>query len=61
MACYHQTCDTWSPTLDFRGAAQDVELLLDIGRTLASTNQWPQWRPTSEFRAIREKSAGDRH
>jgi Zn-dependent M28 family amino/carboxypeptidase len=60
MACYHQTCDAWTPDLDFRGAAQDVKLLFDIGHTLAFSDQWPEWRPSSEFRAIREKSAGAR-
>jgi Zn-dependent M28 family amino/carboxypeptidase len=60
MACYHQTCDTWSSTLDFRGAAQDATLLLDIGKTLAFSDQWPTWRQSSEFRAIREKTAAKR-
>jgi hypothetical protein len=61
MACYHQTCDAWTPALDFRGAAQDAQLLLDIGRDLAFSDRWPEWRPTSEFRAIREKTAAARH
>jgi Zn-dependent M28 family amino/carboxypeptidase len=60
MACYHQTCDAWSPTLNFRGAAQDVELLYDIGRDLAFSDRWPEWRATSEFRTIRERSAAER-
>jgi Zn-dependent M28 family amino/carboxypeptidase len=60
MACYHQTCDVWSPELDFRGAAQDVELLYRIGRDLAFSNRWPEWRPTSEFRAIRDRSSDQR-
>jgi Zn-dependent M28 family amino/carboxypeptidase len=60
MACYHQTCDTWSPALNFSGAAQDVALLYAIGRDLAFSSRWPEWRPSSEFRAIRDRSAAQR-
>jgi Zn-dependent M28 family amino/carboxypeptidase len=56
MACYHQTCDAWTPTLDFTGAAQDVELIRAIGMELANSNAWPTWKPGSEFKAIREAS-----
>lgn len=58
MACYHQTCDRWTPDLDFRGAADDVALALEIGRDLAKSNRWPEWKPGSEFGVIREKSLG---
>jgi Zn-dependent M28 family amino/carboxypeptidase len=56
MRCYHQTCDAWDASLDFRGAAQDVELFHAIGKSLASSSRWPQWRPDSEFHAVRAKS-----
>jgi Zn-dependent M28 family amino/carboxypeptidase len=59
--CYHQTCDEWSPGWDLRGAAQDVSLAYRIGRTLAFSRTWPQWREGSEFRAVRERSATQRH
>jgi Zn-dependent M28 family amino/carboxypeptidase len=58
--CYHQTCDEWSPNWDLRGAAQDVSLAWRIGRALANSRAWPQWRPGSEFRAVREGSAAQR-
>lgn len=58
MACYHQTCDSWTPELDFRGAADDVALAYEIGRDLAQSNRWPAWKPGSEFGAVREKSLG---
>jgi len=61
MKCYHQTCDTWSQTWDLRGAAQDVALLYTIGRDLADSRAWPQWRPASEFKGLRDKSAAERH
>ena len=59
--CYHQTCDEWSPNWDLRGAAQDVSLAWRIGRELANSRAWPQWRQGSEFRAVRETSAAQRH
>jgi Zn-dependent M28 family amino/carboxypeptidase len=58
--CYHQPCDEWSPAWDLRGAAQDVSLAYRIGRALANSRAWPQWRATSEFRAVREQSAAQR-
>ena len=50
--CYHQPCDDWSPDWDLRGAAQDVALAYRIGRDLAFSTRWPQWRESSEFRAV---------
>jgi Zn-dependent M28 family amino/carboxypeptidase len=58
--CYHQTCDEWRPDWDLRGAAQDVALAYSIGRELAFSGKWPAWSASSEFRAVREKSAGVR-
>jgi Zn-dependent M28 family amino/carboxypeptidase len=54
--CYHEPCDAWSPTWDLRGAAQDVDLFYRIGRELGNTRRWPGWRPSSEFKAIRDMS-----
>jgi Zn-dependent M28 family amino/carboxypeptidase len=58
--CYHQTCDEWRPDWDLRGAAQDVALAYAIGRELAFSRRWPAWRPGSEFRPARDKSAAAR-
>jgi Zn-dependent M28 family amino/carboxypeptidase len=57
---YHQPSDEWSPTWDFTGMAQDDQLLHNLGRDLANSRKWPNWSPDSEFRAIRDKSAGER-
>jgi Zn-dependent M28 family amino/carboxypeptidase len=54
--CYHEPCDAWSPTWDLRGAAQDVDLFYRIGLDLGNTRRWPGWRPSSEFKAIRDRS-----
>jgi Zn-dependent M28 family amino/carboxypeptidase len=58
--CYHQPCDAWSESWDLRGAAQDVQLLYEIGRELASSDRWPAWKAGSEFKEIRDRSAAVR-
>ncbi len=50
MACYHQTCDRWTPDLKFDGAAEDVMLAYQVGRDLAFSTRWPTWLPGSEFK-----------
>jgi Zn-dependent M28 family amino/carboxypeptidase len=58
--CYHQTCDSWSPKWDLRGAAQEAEMFYAIGARLANSREWPRWNPTSEFAKVREQSAAAR-
>jgi Zn-dependent M28 family amino/carboxypeptidase len=58
--CYHQTCDRWSDGWDLRGAAQDVTLIYEMARSLAESRHWPGWNPGSEFKAVRDSSAGRR-
>lgn len=58
--CYHKTCDAWSPDWDLRGAAADVDLIIDMTRALARPGTWPDWRPGSEFRDLRARTASDR-
>jgi Zn-dependent M28 family amino/carboxypeptidase len=58
--CYHEPCDAWSPNWDLRGAAEDVDLFYRIGRDLGNSRRWPEWRPTSEFKAIRDASGAAR-
>ena len=53
--CYHQPCDVWRADWDLTGAAQDVDLLYQVGRGLASGGAWPQWKPGSEFAGLRTK------
>jgi Zn-dependent M28 family amino/carboxypeptidase len=58
--CYHQTCDSWSPNWDLRGAAQEAEMFHAIGARLANSREWPRWNATSEFAKVREQSAAAR-
>ena len=53
---YHQPSDQYSPDWNFTGIAQETELLYRLGRTLAEGTTWPNWHPTDEFRAVRDKS-----
>jgi len=59
--CYHQTCDAWSPDWDLRGAAQDIDLFYRIGLELGNSRRWPQWNTSSEFKAVRDSTAPQRH
>ena len=58
--CYHKACDAWSPDWDLRGAAADVDLVIDMTRALARPGTWPDWRPGSEFRDLRARTASAR-
>jgi len=51
---YHKPADEFNPDWDLRGVAQDLELLYVVGREVADSDQWPNWYPGNEFRAIRE-------
>jgi Zn-dependent M28 family amino/carboxypeptidase len=58
--CYHKTCDAWSADWDLRGAAQDTDLVYELGRELAFSDRWPQWTAGSEFTGVRAKTAAER-
>jgi Zn-dependent M28 family amino/carboxypeptidase len=54
--CYHQTCDSWSPSWNLRGAAQEAGLFYAIGERLANSREWPRWNASSEFAKVRAES-----
>jgi Zn-dependent M28 family amino/carboxypeptidase len=57
---YHQPDDEYDPSWNFRGMIQDWQLLHNVGYRLANSSDWPNWSADSEFRATREKTAGER-
>jgi Zn-dependent M28 family amino/carboxypeptidase len=57
---YHQPDDEFNPKWDFRGMAQDGNLLHIVGERLANSREWPNWSEDSEFRATRDQSAAER-
>jgi Zn-dependent M28 family amino/carboxypeptidase len=52
---YHKPQDEYDPAWNWDGAVQDLTMYYGIGRELASGTSWPNWAPTAEFRAIRDK------
>jgi Zn-dependent M28 family amino/carboxypeptidase len=57
---YHQPADEWSPDWDLTGMQNDLGLLYTLGSNLANSREWPNWSADSEFRAARDKTAGER-
>jgi Zn-dependent M28 family amino/carboxypeptidase len=57
---YHRPSDEYSADMNLEGAVADLRLLFNVGKQLASSHTWPQWKQGSEFKAVRDKSAGMR-
>ncbi|MES2861032.1 MAG: M28 family peptidase [Pseudomonadota bacterium] len=55
-AHYHQSSDEWSADWDLGSAVENLTLLYRLGLQLANSGEWPTWKPTSEFGAIRAAS-----
>jgi Zn-dependent M28 family amino/carboxypeptidase len=53
---YHQPSDEVKPDWDLGGLAEDARLLLAVGYRVAQADVYPQWKPGSEFKEIRERS-----
>jgi Zn-dependent M28 family amino/carboxypeptidase len=52
---YHKPSDSYDPERwNLEGAVDDVQLLYQVGKRLADSDIWPQWKESSEFKAIRE-------
>jgi Zn-dependent M28 family amino/carboxypeptidase len=59
---YHQPADEYDPAKwDLSGIAEDIGVLYSLGMQLADSRDWPNYRQTSEFRPVRDKSAASRH
>jgi Zn-dependent M28 family amino/carboxypeptidase len=53
---YHKPSDEVTDQWNMAGGVQDLELLYSVGRRLAESEDWPEWRANAEFRAAREES-----
>ena len=51
---YHKPSDELKSDWDLSGALEDLTFVYQLGSRLASSEDWPEWSETSEFRAIRE-------
>jgi Zn-dependent M28 family amino/carboxypeptidase len=58
---YHKPADEYRADWDVSGSLEDLKLLYAVGNKVADEATWPAWYPTSEFRAIREKSRASLH
>ena len=52
---YHKPSDRYDPNWDLSGLVQDLKLLFKVGYQVARQDQYPTWKPTSEFRARRRQ------
>jgi Zn-dependent M28 family amino/carboxypeptidase len=59
-ADYHKVSDEWSPDWDLRSAVENLTLLYRLALDLANGDEWPTWKPTSEFGRARALSDGAR-
>jgi Zn-dependent M28 family amino/carboxypeptidase len=53
---YHKPSDQYDPNWDMKAAVADADALLEVAIRVANGDKWPEWRPATEFRAIREES-----
>jgi Zn-dependent M28 family amino/carboxypeptidase len=53
---YHRPSDSFdAATWTMAGGIDDLKLMFQLGKKLASTEKMPEWKAGSEFKAIREK------
>lgn len=55
---YHRPSDNYDSTWTFEGGIQDLKLLFSLGKRLAYSNEWPQWKGGSEFKKLRKENHG---
>ncbi len=51
---YHKPSDEIKDDWDLSGGVEDLQMYFHVGLAVARDPQWPQWKPGSEFRAVRE-------
>jgi len=55
---YHKPSDEFDPLWNMQGAVQDGDAFYYVAQRVANADKWPEWKPGTEFKAIREKSLG---
>ncbi len=56
---YHQLSDEYSDDLNLDGIMQYLQVVFDIGYTLANSSKFPNWNKDDEFRALRDASRAE--
>lgn len=59
-ALYHGLDDEWRADIDYTAALENLQLLYRLGRRVADSEAWPQWKPGVEFVAVRAASEAAR-
>jgi Zn-dependent M28 family amino/carboxypeptidase len=53
---YHKPTDVVKPDWDLSGTREDLKVFFAVGYRVADADKYPEWRPGSEFKAIRDAS-----
>ena len=53
---YHKAADNFDPNWDLRGVVQDLNALHQLGKTLANSDKWPNYREGNAFKKARDAS-----
>ena len=58
---YHAPSDEYDNTWDLTGLEQVNEIFYELGRSLADSQDWPNWNEGAEFRALRDEMLKKNH
>jgi Zn-dependent M28 family amino/carboxypeptidase len=53
---YHKPSDQVKPDWDLSGAVEDLQAFFQVGYRVAQTDRWPEWKPGTEFKALRDST-----
>jgi len=51
---YHKPSDEIKPDWDLSGAVEDLALMFNVGYRVAQGSTWPEWKPGTEFKPVRD-------
>jgi Zn-dependent M28 family amino/carboxypeptidase len=51
---YHKVSDHIKPDWDLAGAVEDAQLLFQVGYRVSQRRAFPEWKPGTEFKALRD-------
>lgn len=52
---YHKVSDEIKPDWELSGAVEDAQLFLQVGYHIAQGDRYPEWKPGTEFKTLREE------
>jgi Zn-dependent M28 family amino/carboxypeptidase len=53
---YHKPSDEYDASWNLQGVIEDGDAFYHVALQVANGDKWPEWKPGTEFKAIREKS-----